>query len=152
MTPHFTLAEFCRSGTAARRGIDNALPPELAPAALQTLEMLERIRKQLSEIAGRDVPVLISSGYRCPALNLAIGSSSTSDHPKASAADWTAPAFGSPRQICAALAPLVGKLGIGQLIHEYGQWVHTSTRMPALAINRVITISRAGTVPGIVEV
>jgi zinc D-Ala-D-Ala carboxypeptidase len=152
MTPHFTLAEFCRSGTAARRGIDNTLPAELVPAALQTLEMLERIRQRLSDITQRDVPIIISSGYRSHALNIVIGSSSTSDHPRACAADWTAPAFGSPADICKALAPLVGDLGIGQLIHEYGQWVHTSTRMPALAVNRVITISRAGTVPGIVEV
>lgn len=152
MTEHFTLAEFCRSGTAARRGIDNTLPAELMPSAMKTLQMLERIRQQLSELAGRDVPILITSGYRCPALNTAIGSSSTSDHLKASAADWTAPAFGSPRQVCTALAPLVGSLGIGQLIHEYGQWIHTSWRMPAVAINRIITISRAGTLPGIVEV
>lgn len=152
MTEHFTLAEFCRSGTAARRGIDNTLPAELMPSAMKTLQMLERIRQQLSELAGKDVPILITSGYRCPALNTAIGSSSTSDHLKASAADWTAPAFGSPRQVCTALAPLVGSLGIGQLIHEYGQWIHTSWRMPAVAINRIITISRAGTLPGIVEV
>ena len=150
--PHFTLAEFTRSDVAARRGIDNTLPEPLVPAAMATLEMLERIRAYLSKLAGHEVPLLLSSGYRSPALNLAVGSSSTSDHPKAAAADWTAPGFGTPLQICQALAPQVGVLGIGQLIHEFGQWVHCSTLMPAKAANRIITITRAGTRVGIQEV
>ena len=150
-TPHFNLAEFCASDIAARRGIDNTLPAELEAAALQTLEMMERIRAYLSTIASRDVPILLSSGYRCPALNLAVGSSSTSDHPRASAADWTAPAFGTPAEICGALAPQVSVLGIGQLIHEFGRWVHTSWRVPMILANRVITINVAGISRGINE-
>ncbi len=152
MTPHFSLAEFCRSDVATRRGIDNTLPAELLPRAQQTLEMLERIRQQLSQIAGRDVPVLISSGYRCPALNLAIGSSSTSDHPKGCAADINARAFGTPLKVAQTLAPMVTQLGIGQLILEFGSWVHVSTRHPDKAIDRIITISRVGVTTGIVEV
>jgi len=151
MTPHFTLAEFTASQIAARRGIANTLPPDLAPAAQQTLAMLERIRAYLSRVAGRDIPISISSGYRCPDLNTLVGGSRTSDHVRAAAADWTAPTFGPPVEICRALAPVMAELQIGQLIHEFGQWVHTSWRMPLQPINRVITISRAGTVPGVVE-
>ena len=152
MTAHFSLAEFTRSDIATRRGIDNTLPAALEPAALATLGMLERVRAALSEIAGKDVAVVLSSGYRCPALNAAVGSSLTSDHPKASAADFTAPAFGTPFEVCTALAPLVVGIAVGQLIHEVGDWVHVSTRIQMLPINRVITISHAGTVPGIKEV
>jgi uncharacterized protein YcbK (DUF882 family) len=151
VTPHFSLAEFCGSDIAARRGIDNALPDMLRPDAEQTLEMLERIRVFLSNIARRDVPIVLSSGYRCQALNLAVGGSITSDHRRASAADWTAPAFGTPVEICRALAPHIDILGIGQLIHEYGRWVHTSWRLPMLPDNRVITITVAGTSRGIQE-
>lgn len=156
MTPNFTLVEFTRSGTAARLGIDNTLPAELVPAARGTLAMLERIRAELCRLAGRDVPMAVSSGYRCAALNAAVGSRSTSDHLLAAAADWRADSFGTPYQIAQALAPLVGELGIGQLINEFPSkdgssgWVHTSTRLPAAAVNRVITISKAGTVPGVV--
>lgn len=149
---NFTLDEFARSQTAARRGIDNTLPPELVPAAMETLAMLQRIRDWLSAQAGRDVPMSISSGYRCAALNAAVGSRSTSDHLKAQAADWTAPSFGTPTELCEALAPQVGMLGIGQLINEYpgpNGWVHTSTRMPDRAANRVITITAAGTFVGV---
>lgn len=153
MTPHFSQAEFTRSTVAARKGLDNSLPPELVPEALRTLEMMERIRAHLSKLAGRDVPISISSGYRSPAVNLAVGSSSTSDHPKASAVDWRADSFGSPTVICRELAPMVGVLGIGQLINEFpsahGGWVHTSTRVPAKLVNRIITISTAGVSVGI---
>lgn len=151
MTPHFTLAEFCASDIAVRRNIDNTLPATLRPDAEQTLEMLERIRGFLSNLARRDVPILLSSGYRCPALNMAVGSSGTSDHLRASAADWTAPAFGTPVEICRALALHVNTLGLGQLIHEFGRWVHTSWRLPMRLENRIITITVAGTTRGIQE-
>ena len=149
MTPHFTLAEFVASTIAARRSIDNRLPEELRPSAIAALEMMERIRAHLSTLAGRDVPIRISSGYRSPQLNMIVGSSSTSDHPKACAVDWTAEGFGTPYQIASALAPHVQALGIGQLIHEFGEWVHVSTRLPDKALNRVITIDRTGTRVGI---
>lgn len=151
MTPNFTLAEFVASDAAARRGIDNTLPQSLEPAALATLEMMERIRAHLSAVAGRDIPIIVSSGYRSPALNMAIGGSSTSDHTRAQACDWKAPAFGKPLEVCRALAPHVSVLGVGQLIHEFGAWVHTSTAIPQKAVNRVITIARSGVTVGIVE-
>lgn len=157
MTPHFTLHAFTASDTAKARGIVNDLPSDLVPAAVATLMMMERIREALSKQAGRDVPILPSSGYRCPALNWAVrypkrgpGSDATGDHPKAAAMDWRAPAFGTPVEVCTFLAPLVGVLQIGQLIYE-GTWVHTSTRLPMLAGNRIITKVAGGYVPGIVE-
>ena len=155
LSPHFTLAEFTASAVASARRIDNTLPPELLANARATAEMLERIRDLLSGRAAYTVPLVLSSGYRCPALNLAIGSSSTSDHPRAQAADWTAPTFGTPLQICRALMPLVSVLGIGQLIYECPaagrRWVHTSTRLPEKQMNRVITIGPGGAMLGIQE-
>lgn len=144
LAPHFSLAEFVASDIAAAHGIDNSMPPELLDQARDTAAMLERIRAHLSSLAGRDIPIGLSSGYRCLQLNRAVGSSDTSDHRAAMAADWRAPAFGTPYAICQALAPHVDVLGIGQLIHEApgtGRvWVHTSTRIPSKPINRVITI------------
>ena len=154
LSPHFTLAEFCRSETAVRRNISNNLPADLLHNAKATAQMLENIRAHLSKLAGREVPMSISSGYRCIALNRAIGSGDTSDHTQARAADWEAPAFGSPTDICEALAPMVGALGIGQLINEYPDrdgWVHTSTRMPTKAINRIITITGRGVSVGVLK-
>jgi hypothetical protein len=143
MTPHFTLAEFTASDTAARLNIDNSLPDELREAAHQTLEMMERIRFHI------DAPITITSGYRCEALNRAVGSKPGSDHTLAYAVDFKAPKAGSPFQIAASLAPVIKIIGIGQLILEFGTWVHVSTRIPDKVINRVITIDKTGVRAGI---
>jgi hypothetical protein len=45
----------------------------------------------------------------------------------------------------------VGELRIGQQTHEYGAWVHTGVSVPRSAVNRVITISLAGTRSGVHE-
>jgi hypothetical protein len=65
------------------------------------------------------------------------------------AADMVAPVFGTPLKIASTLAPYVDQLGVGQLIHEYGRWVHLSTRTPDKTLNRIITISGAGTFVGV---
>ena len=146
LTQHFTLEEFTRSGKAAELGLDNTPPPELLPRLILTAELLERIRATLG------VPVTVTSGYRSPKVNLAVGSSSGSDHPHGYAADIVAPAFGTPYEVARALAPLVSTLGIGQIILEGvkgKRWVHVSTRSPEKAINRIITITDNGTLVGI---
>lgn len=151
LSAHFTLEEFVASDLARRRGLDNSLPEELKGNAIATALLFERIRSYLSLKAGREVPVLISSGYRCPALNMAVGSSSTSDHPRACAGDLKVPAFGTPFAVASALKEAVDELGIGQLIHEFGGWTHVSNRMVNDQKNRILTIDRLGTRIGIWE-
>ena len=149
LTQHFTLAELTKSSAAERLGLDNTPPPEVLPALTTTAEMLERIRSTLG------VPVTVTSGYRAWAVNKAVGGVTTSDHAQGRAADIVAPRYGTPLQIARALAPLVDVLGIGQLIYErFGStsWVHVSTRVPDKRVNRVITITSAGTQLGVQEV
>lgn len=152
LSPHFTVDEFTASDTAARYSLDNSLPPTLLIAAQETAQLLERVRAELSRQAGREIPIILTSGYRSPKLNQLVGGQPRSDHVDACAADFKVPAFGTPLQVCQALAPLVGVLEIGQLIHEFGRWVHVSTRHPARDVNRVITISQRGTEVGVVAV
>jgi len=139
ITKHFSVDEFVMT---SHRDIDNSLPQSLYSNALETCEMLERIRAFLSQRAGRDIPINLTSGYRCPQLNRAVGSSDSSDHIRAWAGDWTARQFGSPYQVCQALAPKVDELGIGQLIHEFGSWIHVGVPKPSKQVNRIITIDR----------
>lgn len=152
LTVDFSLEEFEASGTATRLQIPNRVPNDLMGYALKTAEMLQRIRNFLSRHMGVDVQIHLTSGYRCLLLNRQIGSKDTSDHVKAMAADWRAPRAGDPYTICKLLAPEIERLQIGQLINEYPDgngWVHTSTRVPAKVINRVITITHAGTQAGV---
>lgn len=149
---HFTLEEFTASKTATARGIDNQLPGDLYVNAQATLDMLERIRAYLSDVAQTDVPIIIQSGYRSPALNAAVGGAARSDHLQAMAADWTAPTFGTSAEVAAILEPVVYELGIGQLINEFPGpkgWIHTSTQVPDNLNNRIITITSQGVTQGI---
>ena len=79
LTPHFSLAEFVRSATAQANGIDNSLNPSVKAdqAVIRNLKTLsENILEPLRDHACQ--PIVISSGYRCPALNNAVGGSKTS--------------------------------------------------------------------------
>ena len=147
LSPHFTAVEFVASDYAARHGIDNSLPKDLWLNAVATAEMMERIRGALD-----NKPIYITSGYRSPAVNTGIGSGMTSDHVKALAVDFKCPAFGTPYEVAKHLSTKLESLGIGQLIHEYGHWIHVSSRHPSKVINRVITISSAGTELGVQRV
>lgn len=152
LSEHFTLEDFERSTTAQKLGIDNTLPPELLNEAIMTAQFAEGVRAALSAQASRDVPMIVSSGYRCPALNAARGGQKKSDHMAMLAIDFVAPKFGSPYEIAKFLAGKLDALDIGQLIFEGVngvRWVHISRKPTEKLVNRVITISDAGKALGI---
>ena len=119
LSPHFTLAEFVVSDTAARRGIENDPPADLLHALKRTAQGMEAVRVRLG-----GAPIIISSGYRCPALNAAVGGQPSSQHTRGEAADFIAPRFGSPTEVAAALRD--SGVDYDQLILEFGRWVHIS--------------------------
>ena len=84
LTPHFALQEFIRSATARKHGIANDPPPE----AVENLKLLcHHTLEPLREALG--LPVVITSGYRCKALNNIIAHhSNRSQHMKGQAADF----------------------------------------------------------------
>ena len=82
LSEHFTLAEFTRSTTATARGIKNEPTAEVI-ANLQYL--VTTVLEPLRVAMGHAVP--IGSGYRCKALNTAVGGVSNSQHLTGQAAD-----------------------------------------------------------------
>ena len=119
LSPHFTLAEFTVSDTAARRGIDNDPPLDLLPALKRTAQGLEAVRVRLG-----CATVVITSGFRCQALNDAVGGRPMSQHLWGEAADFIAPRFGTPAEVAAALRD--SGIEYDQLLLEFGRWVHIS--------------------------
>lgn len=121
LTPHFTLSEMTDSQTAARKGINNvpASGSQERKNLQRTAETMEKVRTILG-----DKPILISSGYRSPQVNAAVGGSKSSAHMSGLAIDFSCPGFGTPRAICHKLHPHMKDLGIDQLIHEFDTWVH----------------------------
>lgn len=79
---YFTLLEFTRSHTASLRAMDNNPPNDV----VHNLEWLcAQALDPLREAIGS--PVVVTSGYRCPDLNTAVGGSPTSYHLLGLAAD-----------------------------------------------------------------
>lgn len=142
LSEHFTVAEFTASDKARALGIDNTPTVEALHNMRRTAHLLERIRAHLSALAGRDIPILLSSGYRCPALNNAVGSAPGSAHVQGLAADFTAPAFGDPLAVAKAIEASDIMGDVDQLINEFGRWVHVSA--DPRKRNQALTIYSAG--------
>jgi|TARA_R100001224_G_scaffold109325_1_gene86623 hypothetical protein len=87
LSPHFTLEEFTRSATARRLNIDNT------PGDREVLAMIELCSRVLEPVRAHfgGKPVRVTSGYRSPALNKAVGSSWRSQHRKGEAVDFEIP-------------------------------------------------------------
>lgn len=117
LTDHFTLEELTAT---QHREFDNTPPPEIVATLTRTAQGMERIRALLGK------PVHVNSGYRSPELNAAIGSKPTSQHCKGEAVDFVCPQFGTPLEVARFLSGRMTNLGIDQMIHEYGAWVHVS--------------------------
>ena len=124
---HFTISELTRSATANRLGIDNAPSDEIK----KNLEkLINTVLDPLREAWG--APIIVTSGYRCPALNRAVKGSKTSQHVLGQAADIKT--VGDKPENNKKLFELAkkmvedGRIVVGQLIDEYGyDWVHIST-------------------------
>ena len=82
LSRNFSLQELTKSDTAIRKGIDN----EPNADQIDKLKMLcEKVLQPVRDHFGR---VKVTSGFRSPELCVAIGSSLTSQHSKAEAADF----------------------------------------------------------------
>ena len=115
---HFTIAELTRSSTATRLGIDNR-PSAEAIANMNRLiaEVLEPARLK----AG--VPITVNSGYRCKALNTAVGGVARSYHLAGRAADITTGTTDGNRR----LYNILNDLPHTELILERGGvWIHVA--------------------------
>ena len=79
---YFTIQELTASATAERLAIDNT-PPRAARKMLTILveQLLDPIRRRYG------APIIVTSGYRCPALNTAVGGVANSHHIVGCAAD-----------------------------------------------------------------
>lgn len=81
---YFELTEFIFSSTAKKKGIAN----------IPTFEVVEHLDELVEKIldplrAAYGMPINVSSGYRCPELNKAVGGVPTSVHLLGYAADLT---------------------------------------------------------------
>jgi zinc D-Ala-D-Ala carboxypeptidase len=126
VSPHFTWGELTATNRRALQEQNRDVPDHLVDAgrALATT-LLEPIRERFG-------PIIIHSGYRCPALNKAIGGAPTSQHQRFEAADFHA-AAAPLRQVFDWL--WTSGLPVGQCILEGRSagkptWIHISLGAP----------------------
>lgn len=123
LSRNFSLQELTKSDTAIRKSIDNTPSNEVLSNLTTLCDMV------LQKVRNSHGVVTITSGYRSPELNRAIGGSTTSDHCKGCAADFEVPGLDNKQ-----LAKwIIDNLTFKQLILEFyedGQpnsgWVHCS--------------------------
>ncbi len=124
ISEHITYAESIHSNTAKRKGIDNTP----SPIHVETMELTARkIFEPLREWVGG--PIKVTSMYRSPALNEAIGGSKTSQHMKGQAMDLD-DVYGY-KSNAEMYHWIKDNLNFDQLIWEFGtdvnpNWIHVS--------------------------
>ena len=147
LSEHFELSDFLVSETAARRGIANEPTPEVIENLRRLCQLvLQPLRIQLAR------PMVITSGYRSPALNRAVGGSKTSHHMQGRAADLIVPGL-SPLAVCQTAQQM--KLPCVQIIHEFGRWAHLAVALPnerTQLLTAKLTQGRTVYEPGLVHV
>lgn len=124
LSDNFTLAELTHSQTAARLGLPNMPGPAELAALRRTAQGLEAVRTLVGK------PIAVSSGYRAPLVNKAVGGKPTSQHTRGEAADITCAGLDPAR----LMAAIVGSTRVpyDQCILEFykpggaGGWVHIS--------------------------
>ena len=137
LSPHFKLVEFSRSATAQARHIDNT-PNEEQIKNLKFLcdNVLEPLREQFG-------PIIIGSGFRCPALNTAVGGVKNSQHKSGEACDIHLPSI----EVGKKYFEFLKKLPIfDQLIWERNNprsnhyWIHVSIKRSGKNRKQVIPL------------
>lgn len=116
ISKNFSLEEFTKSETADRLKVDNAPGSE---QIINLCALVHHVLQPLRDHYGQ--PVKISSGYRCQALNKAVGGVSNSQHMRGQAADIKIPGV-APDNIADYIA---NHLPYDQVI-LYPSFVHVS--------------------------
>ena len=123
LSKNFVLSEITRSNTAKRLGITNE-PSKKHLENMQVLitELIQPMRDALG-------PIRVTSGYRSPQLNRAIGGSAKSQHCKGQALDLQ---FWKNGEMCnQEIYKWVLKSGLqfDQMINEFDfAWIHISLK------------------------
>lgn len=130
LSPHFTFQELTVTSKSKYK-IANAL---FAREHIDNLSLLANyVLEPVRAILNR--PLIITSGYRCPALNKEIGGSTTSQHLNGTAADFVLGKTSTPLEEIYIKLKESPFLHYGQLILEKS-WIHISLGAPFRPLNK----------------
>ena len=117
---NFKISEFLKSDTAAKNNINNI------PDFNSLDNILDLIINCMQPIRNLfNLPVIITSGFRCQKLNKIVRGSANSQHLVGCAADFKIKSL-TPDKIIQKIKN--SNIEYDQLINEYDKWVHISYR------------------------
>lgn len=141
ITKNFTLKELTHSSTAVAKGLKN-IPGEEETENLITLA--NKLLQPLRDILGKSI--MVTSGYRSPEVNKAVGGVPTSQHMKGEAADLV-PSDNNPRGLLRKLA--LSKLVFDQaILYDDGRNKFLHVSYTSSKKNRMQILYSKGTKPG----
>lgn len=127
---YFTMEEFLKSDVAEELGIDNTPNERDMENLKELIEIMEKIRVRWTEWCEKndkpDPRIIVTSGFRCDALNEAVKGSKTSQHRTGSAVDFIA-ANKYTKSLYGVIVGMLnnGEIEVSQLINENSwSWIH----------------------------
>ena len=122
---HFKAHEFLvKGGSHATNGLNTDPPKELWPNVIELAKVLDEFRERVGH------PIVLTSAYRSPAYNQAIGGAKASQHKEFRAVDFVVKGSGTgPRDWAAILDKMRREENFFKGgLHAYNSFVHVDTR------------------------
>ena len=131
MAKYFSYYEFVKSNTARKLGIDNTPTDEhIQDNILEVMGVMDKVREKWTDYCNENClqnpQIIITSGYRCNALNKAVSGSKTSAHRIGAATDFKAK-NGQNKALFKVVQEVLNEqqIDFDQLIDEYDfSWLH----------------------------
>lgn len=142
LSKNFSYEELTHSNVAERKGLKNR--PRTKEEEKKVIENLKalcmEVLQPLRDFLGK--PVVISSGYRCPELNKAVGGVRNSQHMKGEAADIHVE---NTEHLLKIMHFIMDETDFDQVIWERNragtQWVHVSYKREGVNRHQVVSSS-----------
>ena len=138
--PGITVDMLTTTSLTQYQDLNRQLSPDVRANLTRLInEVLQPITLLIGELP------TISSGYRCPQLNVAVGGSKTSQHTDGGAVDIV---FRTTSLLAAFNKIMFSPIPYSQIILEFGRWIHVGLidqeRHPGLVSQRLIASKVAG--------
>lgn len=138
-TKNFKATDFFKSNVAKANDIDNLKEflkqpnhQEMLLDGIHLANRMQNLRGLLNDIyknrIGKDITIVISSGYRCPAVNKLVGGKVNSQHMKLQACDFYSPELKDIKLIDVVKAIKEAKFEVDQMLVER-TWIHFSCKL-----------------------
>ena len=138
-TKNFKATDFFKSNVAKANNIDNLKEflkqpnhQEMLLDGIHLANRMQNLRVVLNDIyknkIGKDITIVINSGYRCPAVNKLVSGKVNSQHMKLQACDFYSPELENIKLIDIVKAIKEANFEVDQMLVEK-TWIHFSCKL-----------------------